>query len=206
MNKLLLFSLACTMLPTTVFGQGKIALANDSHPIYFATATSVLLAPDRGKAGQVLPYGDPADPMPSGKLIRFGLYGGTSSTTLSFLTSVPVNDGNESDLGVIGPYNYTLPSGFPGGVPALFQVKLWDAPYALYEAQMAAGTADYSGLSTIFTLVPGPSAFASIDSGAATTWAPAHMVISVVPEPCTLALIGFGLAAAGLFRRCKQTQ
>jgi hypothetical protein len=201
MKKLLLYSLACAMLSNVVFGQGKIYLANDSHPIYLSTDTSLLLPADRGIAGQVLPYGDPGDPMPSGKLIRFGLYGGTSPSALSFLTSVPVNDGNEKDFGIIGEYNYTLPAGLPGDVPAFFQVRLWDAPYATYEAQMAAGTADYSGSSTIFTVVPGTTVPYSIDSGPVTTWAPAHLVISVVPEPRTLALAGLGLLAAGLLRR-----
>jgi hypothetical protein len=138
--KTALVTLVLATFSVVVLGQGKITIENNQHPVYLWWYSGGIHPLDAGKAGQVLPYGDAADPMPSGKVILFGLYGGSSSTSLSLLTYVPVNDGNELDNGRILPLNFTLPTGFPAGTPAFFQVLLWDAPYhSFYESILFGG-------------------------------------------------------------------
>jgi len=204
-----LITLAVVALAVAAYAQGKVQLANGVQPIFLTSDTTKLLPADVSKAGGALPFGDTSDPLPSGKLIMFGLYGGSASTSLSFLTAVPVNDGNELDNGKINPVGFALPAGFPAldgsnnQLTYFFQVKLWDSPYATFEAQTAAGTKDYSGVSSIFTVAPGNSAFVSISQGPSTTWAPGNLVIGVVPEPSTFALAGLGAAALLIFRRRK---
>jgi hypothetical protein len=197
-----LLTLGFMAISIAAFAQGKILIENGLQPVWLGGTT---LAADSALANTVLPYDSAAggsvdNGLPSGKVIMFGLYGGPS---LTLLTALPVNSGSGADFGQVNPANFTVP--FAGGVPANFQVKLWDAPYASFEAQELAGTQDYFYVSSVFQVTPGINGNNPIDSGSLTTWAPGNLVlqVSAVPEPSTFALAGLGAAALLIFRRRK---
>jgi len=199
-----LLTLGFVAISIAAFAQGKILIENVNQPVFLGATT---LPADAAFANTILPYdsafgGGVDNGLPSGKVIQFGLYGGSS---LTLLTVLPVNSGAGNDFGQIASVNFTLPSGFPSGTAANFQVKLWDAPYASLEAQEFAATLDYFYVSPVFQVTPGAVANNSIAGGSFTTWAAGNMVLQLpaVPEPSTFALAGLGAAALLIFRRRK---
>jgi len=140
--------------------------------------------------------------LPSHVVLVVGLYGGTSSGSLSLQGSAVVNPlgGNGTPDGFF-PIRQIVTS-LPGGVLGYFQVKVWDSAYASYEAQFASGHGwDYSAFNNIFTMTPGTSiGYPQIYNGGGTTWAAVGnedvnaLLVNGVPEPSALALAALGAA------------
>jgi len=148
-------------------GQGKVMLDSDAL-IALGPNPEDVLPGDAALVGLPVPT---SGPLPSGISLVVGLYGGTSSNSLSLQGTAPLNP----------PGGTGLPDGwfpatrivlsFPGGSLSSFQIKVWDARYSNYEAQLAAGVADYLGINNIFQMIPGTSiAYPSLYHGSATTW------------------------------------
>ena len=186
----------------TALAQGKVILINDS-------ASLVMFWNGQPLGNQV--------PLPSGVMFQAGLYGGTSSSSLFLYSTAPVND--QSGIAPPGSIQAThiVLSAQPNGAPAIagiasgtaigagtpwFQVKVWDASYATYEAAVTAGSG-YTGEGAEFQLDPGPSIIYTFTAppGPNSTWVEAPIYVG--PEPSTLALIGLGAATLWIFRRRK---
>jgi len=205
-----LLTLALVGATAAAFAQGKVSLQMDL-PIQFGTTGMLPL--DAALAGQVI--ANDGNSLPTHTVLMVGLYGGTSSTSLSLQGSVLLNPlgGNGTPDGFF-PLTHIVTT-FAGGSLAYFQVKLWDSAYATYELQAAAGKVgtglDYSAINNIFTMTPGTSiSYPAIINGGGTTWvsagnenANAFLVATVVPEPATFALAGLAAAGLMIFRRRK---
>jgi hypothetical protein len=195
-----------TIAGATAFGQGKVAFANDSlHLVYYGGYTPL--------AGQGVSSGL----MPAGVTLVADLYAGSSSTSLSLVSTTAFS----VTVGRFASINTVLPTGMPGGTAYFFQVQIRDNAFA--SAIAAENGGSYWGFSAIFTMVPGSSiAYNSIVSPGtpgSSTWAPgtydmsaqsglsgARGVISVpppIPEPCELALwmLGIGLLVRRSLKR-----
>jgi hypothetical protein len=204
-NGILILFLAVGSIAT--FAQGKVAFAMDL-PITMGPLP-FLLPQDLALANQPVPT---SGPLPSGIMLRIGLYGGTSSSSLSLISSEAINPVGGTGLpdGAITRLHLICP--FAGGQLAYFQVKLWNSAYASYEAQAAAGHVDtgldYDNVNNIFTMTPGTSIiYPQIYNGGGTTWAAAGnetslLVLCLVPEPSVLALVG--LAAVTMLIRWRR--
>ena len=148
-------------------GQGKVMFDSDALIALGANPGDALPA-DAALAGQPVPT---SGPLPSGISLVVGLYGGTSSNNLTLQSTTPLNP-----TGGTGLPDGWFPStrvilSFPGGTYCSFQIKVWDARYPSYEAQVAAGVSDYLGTNNIFQMYPGTSvAYPSLYHGSATTW------------------------------------
>src|SRR5262245_46423921 len=106
-----LFSAACL----AAIGQGKVTLCNDSGCLYTFL----------GMNGPIPTSG----PLPGGVVLAVGLYGGTSSSTLTLQKKVLLNPpgGTGAPDGRIP--NTPVICSFPGGSLAYFQVVVWDSAY-----------------------------------------------------------------------------
>src|SRR5215471_16582430 len=138
------------------FAQGKVSLQMDlpiTFPVYG------MLPSDVAFARQIVPNN--GNTLPSHIVLVVGLYGGTSSASLSLQGTSVLNPlgGNGTPDGFF-PINHIITT-LPGGVRAYFQVKVWDSAYATFEAQAAAGKVgtglDYYAYNNIFTMTPGTS-------------------------------------------------
>jgi hypothetical protein len=196
------------------FGQGKVAFANDSlHLVYYDPNPLDLRPADAALAGQGV---DSAN-MPAGVTLVADLYAGSSSTSLSLVSTTTFS----VTIGRFALVNLVLPNGLPGGTAHFFQVQIRDNAFASADASAAAGS--YSGESTIFTMVPGSSivynSIVSPGTPGSSTWAPGAfdmsaqsglsgargviLVSGAIPEPCGLALwlLGIGLLVRRSLRR-----
>jgi hypothetical protein len=212
-----LIPIAISALLVTVvgaFGQGKVAFANDSLHLVYYDPGDYLRPGDAALAGQGVSSGL----MPAGVTLVADLYAGSSSTSLSLVstTAFSVTVGRFASIN-----NLVLPSGLPGGTPQFFQIQIRDNAFATAEASAEAGS--YSGESSIFTMIPGSSiAYNSIvnpGTPANSTWAPGTfdmsaqsglsgargviLVDAATPEPCELAiwLLGIGLLVRRSLRK-----
>src|SRR5215471_5399902 len=135
------------------FAQGKVSLQMDlpiTFPVYG------MLPSDVAFARQIVPNN--GNTLPSHIVLVVGLYGGTSSGSLSLQGTSILNPlgGNGTPDGFF-PVTHIITT-LPPGVFGYFQVKVWDSAFATYEAQFAAvGWNDYSGFNNIFTMTPGTS-------------------------------------------------
>ena len=174
--------LAMTAITTAAFAQGKVGFQNDAtRLIRWTTNTTLLLPPEQPFAGQ--PIDQSSGHIPSGRVLIAGLYGGTSSDSLSLLTT--------TSFGVSQPGLLTiahLVTPFPGATPAWFQVKIWDSAYANYEAALAAtGGNDYFGTSPVFTMTPGTGlTYPGINNSGGTTWPAEPIYVGLVGAPSIL--------------------
>ncbi len=196
-----------------VFAQGKVTIQNDDTRLVVFNDYSVYMMPqDRSLAGQPVPT---TGPLPSGVFLVFGLYAGTSPSTMSLVTGVPAGQtipavvpinslaGSGLPAGWITPTHAILP--FEGGSLAYMQVKVWDANFPSFEAQISSvgWYGAYLGETAVFTMTPGLSTkltYPGISNGGGSTWF-GPVGIGVVPEPSTFALAGLGTAALLVFRR-----
>jgi hypothetical protein len=140
----------------------------------------------------------------SGALIGSAWYGqlyaaAVGSTTFTAV-GTPVafrDDASGNPFGfIIGGGTVTLPTGFPGGTPAQFELKAWaKSQGATFEAAQAAGQGGF-GQSAAFTVTPGnPAATPVPDLPANLAGLQSFTVTPVIPEPAVAAL---GLLGAGL--------
>ena len=161
---------------------------------------SGLRAADMPLAGQVVAV---TGPLPSGVSLLFGIYAGTSSTSLSLVSAIPIDPlgGTASSVpGQIPPTHVILP--FAGGSLAWLQVKIWESTYSSFEAPGA--RAGYVGGSSMFTMTPGTFTYRGIDVGGGTTYQNIPYIVGPIgPEPSTLSLIGLGVATLLIFRPRK---
>jgi len=210
-------TLALVAASMAAFAQGKVKVVNDGASAFTLSDINHVLAADAALAGQPIPT---TGPLPSGKVLEVGLYYGATAGSLSLATIDPTSPNSNPSMlnplgggsGVPGVMNgasikITGPSGVPAGT-TFFQVKIWDSAFSSYEAEQAAGGADYLGQSAVFSMTPGPSiTYPSVLNGGSSTWAAvgneAPILVGVVPEPATFALAGLGAAAMLIFRRRK---
>jgi hypothetical protein len=184
-------SLACCLLTTAAFGQGKVIFENDSsHLVYWNPnpALSAGFAP-----GEPVGVGGG----PSGLNLAVDLYMGTATATLSLvattsLSLTPVNPGQWT------PATVALP-GFPSGTTLFTQVQVHDAAYATAtQAELAGGV---FGFSQEFTVTLGGLTGTPITS----TWPigtyplPPYgfgaIMIGIIPEPSALCIAVIAAAA-----------
>jgi hypothetical protein len=184
MNKSIL-ALICLALATAAFGQGKVRFQNDaSRLIDWTPDTALLLPPEQPFAGQ--PIDQSSGHIPSGPMLIAGLYGGTSSASLSLLI---VSQFGVLSPGLITPVNLILP--FPGNTLTWFQVKIWDSAYATYEAAEAGFS--YLGTSPEFSMTTGTGlTYPGINDAGGTTWPAGPIYVGLVPEPSVAALLALG--------------
>jgi hypothetical protein len=197
-----LLTLALVCATVAAFGQGKVALQNNSVSA-IAVGLSGIPSADLGLAGLPIPT---TGPLPSGPMIYVGLYAGTASGALSLVSGEIVNPvgGTGNAAGVLPILHILLP--FAGGTLAYYEVKAWDSTYANYDTAYAAGA--YSGHNNEFTMTAGTSiAYVAINGGGGSTWTTvgndSYLYVQPVPEPTTLALVGLGAASLLIFRRRK---
>jgi hypothetical protein len=183
---------------------------NDSlHLVYYTTDTQYLRAEDLPLAGQGVTELD----MPNGVTLVADLYAGTSSGSLSLMstTTFGVQEGRLASLA-------TVLQGIPGGSPVYFEVQIRDSAFATEALSLAGGS--YGGSSGLFTAVPGSSiAYNSIvrlDFPAFSTWAVGTfdmssqsgltgargaIQVSLIPEPGAVLLAGLSICAWIVRRR-----
>lgn len=182
--------------PLSSLGQGKVNFVNDAASlIVLPTDTSQLMAADAALAGQ--PVGNQVL-LPSGKTLVAGLYGGTSSSHLYLYSSVVLNDA-AMPAGYIPPMHVVLNANPATGAPAIpgiangtpitattpwFQVKVWDAAFASFEAALGQG---YAGQGAPFQLNPGPSLpyVNTAPAGVNSTWTDSVFILGGWGPPCT---------------------
>jgi len=208
-----LVTLTATLACVAAFAQGKIQFGNDSVH-YFVIGNP---APgDTGGGTTNIAANSNTDapgairqsPLPSGISLAASLYGknGTGfsdGAQLDLQTSYVLSGANWLQNGRMANKSVTLPT-VAGGQTDTFDIYVYDASYASPFLARTAGA--YFGESGLFTATPGTSfTFPSDLPGgpASSTWAPANLVISVVPEPASFALAGLGAAALLIFRRRK---
>jgi hypothetical protein len=242
--KKLLITMSATLVCVGAFGQGWVGFQNDiNNLIYFTTDTTKLLAGDVAKtadngggagafplAGSGLYTGNGGNST-AGSIASLAtpttfiasLWAGTSSSSLSLMTTAPIADYTLE--GQLVGANVVLPTGMPAGTPVWFQVQVYNAAYGSAGAAWAAG--QYAGESSIFQATPEAASYAPLPQTTApvnSTWAPGTFAVvdmvqyqsgflggipvqdvpyGAVPEPGTFALAGMGLAALLVFRRRK---
>lgn len=200
-----LITLALVGTAVAAFAQGKITVATDVGTSLVTLDSTRVLPGDSALKGLPVPT---SGPLSGGRVLNFGLYAGTASTALSLQTIIPLNPagGTGQQDGSIAPTHAVL--GWTG--LTFMQVRVWDAAFPTFEAEVAAGGAigintDYLGQGALFSMTPGTSiAYPNIYNGGGTTWQAAPiMVIANVPEPGTFALAGLATAGLLIFRRRK---
>lgn len=147
-----LFSAVCL----TAIGQGKVTLCNDSNCLYTFF----------GPPGGPIPT---SGPLPGGVVLAVGLYGGTSSSTLTLQKKVLLNPpGGTAPDGRI--HNTPVICSFPGGSVAYFQVFVWDSAFPDPDASWR--NSYILGNNSIFTMIPATGLQSPlITTGSNTTWA-----------------------------------
>ncbi len=198
------------------FAQGKVTIQNDdTHLVqFYGQGIWSLMAADASLTGQAVPT---TGAFPSGVFLVAGLYAGTSVSSMTLVTAVPAGQ----TIPAVVPINSVAGSGLPpgwftpthailpfeGGTLASMQVKVWEASYPSFEAQISSvgWFGGYLGESAIFTMTPGMSSkltYPSIINGGGSTWT-GPIYIGLIPEPGTCALGALGAAVVLIARRRK---
>jgi len=236
--KRLLITVTATLVCVGAFGQGKLMFQlNTDQLIYFTTDRTHLMPADAGTvvAGYPLPgsglylgYYQNNGSTPGTIMSLAGspsfiatLYGGTSSSSLSLLTTTTIgNYGSEGQLNAV----FCTFANLPAGVPAWFQVQVYDSRATSTEEAWGIGLL-YAGESPVFEATPQSSVYYPIyrtaspvnstlpqgtfnltDYPGAMGLIPVYATLGTwTPEPSTLALFGWGAAALMIARRRKQS-
>lgn len=205
MKKLILTCALLAAFSTAVFAQGKVALVSDTASLVVLSDTLYNPADSSLKG---LPIGN-TTPLPSGVTLIAALFGGATQGTMTLQTSVLLNSttipaGNIPQTRVTLTGIAGIASGTAiGASTPWFQVQIWDNAYASYAASAAAGS--YVGQGAMFQMNPGPSIAYTLTAppGVNSTWTEGNIVVGLVPEPTSFALVGLGAAAMLIFRRRK---
>lgn len=182
--KQILLTLTAVLAATAAFAQGQVNFSTRVLPQIDAPVT--IGAPGGTKVGSTY-WGQ----------LYVGAAGADPSTFQAVGSPVAFRDAAGQPFGyIVGGGTVTLPTGFPGGTPAQFQLRAWAASQgATYEAAQAAGQGGF-GASAPFSVTPGnPNATPVPDLPANLVGLQAFTVSPIVPEPAVAAL---GLIGAGL--------
>jgi hypothetical protein len=159
-------------------------------------------------------------------LLNFGLFYGTGATqpaNLTFLGSISgVNSTTIPGLIVNTSGNsitsLAIPGTHPGETDVWVQIAGWSASFGTDWASAEAAShvilGDYFGMSAIINVAPNAGGLGPAIGPGAIIWQTASgtdptriadwfAVFTDIPEPCTLALFGFGVAVVLIFRRRK---
>lgn len=185
----LLFALTI-LLSFSAFGQGKVNFSNGSDRPFVFNSTYLYPA-DLAYAGQPIP----TTVLPSGSTLYTSLYAGTSASSLTLQTSLPLTGSDMSGPGLMSPHGMLL-SNVPGGVSQFFQVFVWSggngfAPGTIASADDFRFSANsfYYGTSGLFTFTPGASVTYPVLYASNSTWASGEVVIFGAPEPSSFTLV-----------------
>jgi hypothetical protein len=186
----LLFAVLVSRLVASACAQGFICLDNIGNTSLSPTATSLGLFFVNTGAGPELIQGD----------FNAAFYGGTDSANLALIASFwgPSAVGS----GRFGPGTFLDPTGktypIPGSTTsAFFMIQAWTGNLDSYAAAVAAGApaAQSPVFINLVNLPPGaPVDFINMPA----------IVLSGIPEPSTLALVGVGGVCALLLRRWRK--
>ncbi len=197
-----LLTLALAVVSVAAFAQGKVNMVNDATRLVYFTSTT---AADAALSGHEAPA-----VLPSGRQLIVDLYGGTTAGSMVLQSSTTLAGG------LFGPNNFVSPN-MAGGIVGFWQIQVRNAVFPTEAASAEFGS--YSGHSAIFQGRPGSSlAYFSINNPNAnnfqSTWQPgtfdlgggefgAIAIITGIPEPSSLAIVGLGVACFQFFRRRK---
>jgi len=201
-------TIAAALACAAAFGQGKLAFTTDSlHLVYYDSSAGA-------QSGTAVSSAN----MPAGVTLVADLYGGTSSASLSLVSTTVF--GATAGRWTAANTTFSAPA-LAAGQTAFFQIQIRDSAFATEAAALAGNS--YGGNSPIFTAVPQASIFNPIyqaTSPVFSTWANGTFALdsvsagskgaisvgtlAVTPEPGTMALAGLGAAAMMVFRRRKQ--
>jgi hypothetical protein len=201
--KKILCTLAVVGLAVSVHAQGTVTFANSSSTLVKMKEptqpdSAAVNLPAQGGFVQLLwaPQGTAFNPI--------------NGTLASWLTANPAWKAVPESIRVINPagrFNagtLTLPTATPGAVVEAAVIG-WKGNAASYDA--AFGASEYTGASTsAFTVDTGnPLATPIPDLAASITGAGqfSGLIVTAVPEPSSMALVGLGAAALLVFRRRK---
>lgn len=196
-----LLTLALVASSMAAFAQGKVTFGNDSLHLFVIGDT---VAGDA--AGPIN-----VSPLPSGNSLIAQLYAGTAAGSMTLQTSYVLDAANWGPTPGRMVSRGIILAGVPGGSLAYFNIVITDIAAAIgspFQAGPGVG-ADYYGTTGTFTATPGSSiTYPGLVSGtpANSTWAPGNLMVNattVIPEPGSMALAGFGAASLLLFRRRK---
>ena len=194
---LVIFALVAT--GCSALAQGRLSFGNDSAHYVVMTSDSLLLLPgDAANAGA--PY--PGGVLPSGRSLVAGLYAGTSASSLTLQTVVPIT-------GNLGPGRLQnlsfIMSGIPGSQIDYFQVAVWSGGYPNYAAARDdSGSWNYGGITPVFMGTPSSAITYPPMVGPAFNWEPGPITVELfrlVPEPSAFGLTLLGLGTLFLQRR-----
>jgi hypothetical protein len=187
--KKLLLTISLAVVTAMSYGQGTIGFGN-------TIASKVVVVTSPGTAGVPLPITTRAN---------FGAFWGTSQDALQ-LNNGPLGVSSDANAGIlVAPATYAL-AGSPENGTVFLQIKGWDASFGSDWAAAKAAGALYGETDVRSVTLAGPlGPGASIWQGASGTnpnkFNP--LVLSIVPEPSTIALAVLGLGSLLLFRRRK---
>jgi hypothetical protein len=181
-NSLSLILLLATT--TLAFAQGKLSFqVNSDNLIYFAPDTTLLAPGDGSKSFGGFPLagsgaytgpGSTIAALSGAPALIAGLWAGTSPSSLILQTTTTIGDFNLE--GQVNPVNCTFVN-LPAGVPAWFQVQVYDSRSRDAYAATSAGL--YYGTSPIFQATPQAAGYPPIyqrTTPVSSTWAPGRYV------------------------------
>jgi hypothetical protein len=194
--KKLFLTLGLVAAGTLAYGQGTIYLQN-------SVSTPVKIVPTGGAAANV--------PTTAG-LMNYGVFYGTSSSSLSLSPILGVNSTTSTGIILAGSGSstaYQIPGSVGAGDVYWLQIKGWTASFGSDWQTASTTQGAYFGQTDIrqVTLAgpagPGTQIWQSASGTSANKFYAMTLNQVNVPEPSTMALAGLGAAALLIFRRRK---
>jgi len=186
--KKLLLTISLAVVTAMSYGQGTIGFGN-------TIASKVVILTSPGVSA----------PVPITTRVNFGAFWGTAQDALQ-LNSGPLGVSSDANAGIlVAPATYALANSPENGTVFL-QIKGWDASFGSdWAAAKAAGAlfgqTDVRSVTLAGPLGPGASIWQGATGTNPNKFTP--LVLSIVPEPSTIALAVLGLGSLLLFRRRK---